>query len=146
MSFNYFDKCVQLSVFLRSFLQQHYPSNFLFGSYLFPRVYRIRECYRFIKQFYNMEDFRVLGYNSNHNITVMMHAIDYLASIYLEISIKLKIIVRKFFMQSKRLFWSTFILQLYHGWWHFWTIKAFKTWQFSIIIIRQLIIFWVNSR
>jgi hypothetical protein len=62
------------------------------------------ECYRYIKQSYNMEDFRVLGYNSIRNITVMVHAIAYFASIYLGISIKLKIMVQKIFILSKRFF------------------------------------------
>ena len=62
------------------------------------------ECYRYIKQSYNMEDFRVLGYTSIRNITVLVHAIAYFTSIYLGISIKLKIMVQKIFILSKRFF------------------------------------------
>jgi hypothetical protein len=62
------------------------------------------ECYRYIKQSYNMEDFRVLGYTSIRNITVLVHAIAYFTSIYLGISLKLKIMVQKIFILSKRFF------------------------------------------
>ncbi len=62
------------------------------------------ECYRYIKQSYNMEDFRVMGYNSIRNITVLVHAIAYFTSIYLGISIKLRIMVQKIFILSKRFF------------------------------------------
>jgi hypothetical protein len=62
------------------------------------------ECYRYIKQSYNMEDFRVLSYTSIRNITVLVHAIAYFTSIYLGISLKLKIMVQKIFILSKRFF------------------------------------------
>jgi hypothetical protein len=62
------------------------------------------ECYRYIKQSYNLEDFRVMGYNSIRNITVLVHAIAYFTSIYLGISIKLRIMVQKIFILSKRFF------------------------------------------
>jgi len=62
------------------------------------------ECYRYIKQSYNLEDFRVLGYNSIKNITVLVHAIAYFTSIYIGISMKLKIMVQKIFILSKRFF------------------------------------------
>lgn len=66
--------------------------------------WKYNECYRYIKQSYNMEDFRVLGYTSIRNITVRVHAIAYFTSIYLGISIKLKIMVQKIFILSKRFF------------------------------------------
>jgi len=62
------------------------------------------ECYRYIKQSYNLEDFRVLGYNSIRNLTVFVHAIAYFTSIYLGFSIKLEIMVKKIFILSKRFF------------------------------------------
>lgn len=62
------------------------------------------ECYRYIKQSYNLEDFRVLGYNSIRNITVLVHAIAYFTSIYIGVSMKLKIMVQKIFILSKRFF------------------------------------------
>lgn len=62
------------------------------------------ECYRYIKQSYNFEDFRVMSYNSIRNITVLVHAIAYFTSIYIGISLKLKIMVQKIFFLSKRFF------------------------------------------
>ena len=62
------------------------------------------ECYRYIKQSYNLEDFRVMSYNSIRNITAFVHAIAYFTSIYLGISLKLKIMVQKIFILSKRFF------------------------------------------
>lgn len=62
------------------------------------------ECYRYIKQSYNLEDIRVLSYNSIRNITAMVHCIAYFTSIYIGISIKLKIMVQKIFILSKRFF------------------------------------------
>ena len=62
------------------------------------------ECYRYIKQSYNMEDFRVRGYNSIRNITVFVHAIAYFTSIYMGISLKLKLMVQRIFILSKRFF------------------------------------------
>jgi hypothetical protein len=62
------------------------------------------ECYRYIKQSYNLEDFRVMSYNSIRNIVVLVHAIAYFTSIYMGISLKLKIMVQKIFVLSKRFF------------------------------------------
>ncbi|MBN1183972.1 MAG: hypothetical protein JXB49_16890 [Bacteroidales bacterium] len=62
------------------------------------------ECYRYIKQSYNLEDFRVMRYNSIRDITAFVHAIAYFTSIYLGISLKLKIMVQKIFILSKRFF------------------------------------------
>lgn len=62
------------------------------------------ECYRYIKQSYNLEDLRVRSYISIRNIAVMVHAIAYFASVYLGLSMKLKIMVQKIFILSKRFF------------------------------------------
>jgi hypothetical protein len=62
------------------------------------------ECYRYIKQAYNLEDLRVRSYTSIRNISVLIHAIAYFTSIYLGISLKLKLMVQKIFILSKRLF------------------------------------------
>jgi hypothetical protein len=62
------------------------------------------ECYRYIKQSYNFEDFRVMSYNSIRNTTILVHAIAYFTSIYLGTSLKLKIMVQKIFILSKRFF------------------------------------------
>lgn len=62
------------------------------------------ECYRYIKQSYNLEDFRVRSYVSIRNITVLVHAIAYFTSIYMGTKIKLNIMVQKIFILSKRIF------------------------------------------
>jgi hypothetical protein len=62
------------------------------------------ECYRYIKQSYNLEDFRVMSYTSIRNIIVLVHAIAYFTSIYIGIALKLKIMVQKIFILSKRFF------------------------------------------
>lgn len=62
------------------------------------------ECYRYIKQSYNLEDVRVRSYISIRNLTVMVHAIAYFTSIYIGINLKLKIMVQKIFILSKRFF------------------------------------------
>ena len=62
------------------------------------------ECYRYIKQSYNLEDFRVTSYVSIRNIVVLTHAIAYFTSIYMGISLKLNIMVQKIFILSKRFF------------------------------------------
>lgn len=62
------------------------------------------ECYRYIKQSYNLEDVRVRSYNSIRNMTVMIHAIAYFTSIYMGMNLKLKVMVQKIFILSKRFF------------------------------------------
>ena len=62
------------------------------------------ECYRYIKQSYNLEDVRVRSYNAIRNITVLVHAIAYFTSIYMGINLKLKVMVQKVFILSKRFF------------------------------------------
>ncbi|MEJ7740231.1 MAG: hypothetical protein WKF97_22650 [Chitinophagaceae bacterium] len=56
---------------------------------------------RYIKQSYNLEDVRVI---SIRNMTVMGHAIAYFTSIYIGMNLKLKIMVQKIFILSKRFF------------------------------------------
>jgi len=62
------------------------------------------ECYRYIKQSYNLEDIRVQSYISIRNLTVIVHAIAYFTSIYMGMNLKLKIMVQKIFILSKRFF------------------------------------------
>lgn len=62
------------------------------------------ECFRYIKQSYNLEDVRVRSYISIRNITVMVHAIAYFTSIFIGINLKLKVMVQKIFILSKRFF------------------------------------------
>lgn len=62
------------------------------------------ECYRYIKQSYNLEDVRVRSYTAIRNITALVHAIAYFTSIYIGMNLKLKITVQKIFILSKRFF------------------------------------------
>ena len=62
------------------------------------------ECFRYIKQSYNLEDIRVQSYTSIRNITVMVHAIAYFSSVYMGMKLKLKILVQKIFILAKRFF------------------------------------------
>jgi hypothetical protein len=62
------------------------------------------ESYRYIKQCYNLEDVRVQSYISIRNIVVLVLAVSYFASVYLGQSIKLKMLVERIFIVSKRFF------------------------------------------
>jgi hypothetical protein len=62
------------------------------------------ECYRYIKQSYNLEDLRVQSYNAVRNIVVLVNAIAYFTSIYLGQSAKMKIMVNKIYILSQRFF------------------------------------------
>jgi len=62
------------------------------------------ESYRYIKQCYNLEDVRVQSYISIRNIVVLVLAVSYFASVYLAQSIKLKMLVERLFIVSKRFF------------------------------------------
>ncbi len=62
------------------------------------------ECYRYIKQSYNLEDIRVRSYIAIRNTVAMVHAIAYFTSVYMGLSLKLKVAVQKIFILSKRFF------------------------------------------
>ena len=62
------------------------------------------ECYRYIKQSYNIEDIRVRSYNGIRNLVAIINAIAYFTSIYIGINLKLKLMVQKVFILSKRFF------------------------------------------
>lgn len=62
------------------------------------------ECYRYIKQSYNLEDVRVRSYIAIRNTVALVHAIAYFTSIYMGLSLKLKVAVQKIFILSKRFF------------------------------------------
>ncbi|HET7116425.1 MAG TPA: hypothetical protein VFI29_08040 [Hanamia sp.] len=57
-----------------------------------------------LKQACNLEDLRVGSYNGIRNLTAIEHAIAYLTSIYIDMSLKLKLMVQKVFILSKRFF------------------------------------------
>jgi hypothetical protein len=62
------------------------------------------ESYRYIKQCYNLEDIRVRSYISIRNIVVLVLAVSYFAAVYIGQSIKLKMLVERIFIVSKRFF------------------------------------------
>lgn len=62
------------------------------------------ESYRYIKQCYNLEDIRVQSYTSIRNIVVLVLAVSYFAAVYIGQSIKLKMLVERIFLVSKRFF------------------------------------------
>jgi len=66
--------------------------------------WRCDESYRYIKQCYNLEDLRVQSYISIRNLVVLVLAVSYFASVYLGQSIKLKMLVERIFLVSKRFF------------------------------------------
>ena len=76
--------------------------------YYIVEVYLTRwkcdECYRYIKQSYNLEDVRVRSYIAIRNTVAMVHAIAYFTSVYMGLSLKLKVAVQKIFILSKRFF------------------------------------------
>jgi hypothetical protein len=62
------------------------------------------ESYRYIKQCYNLEDIRVRSYTSIRNIVVLVLAVSYFAAVYLGHNIKLRLLVERVFLVSKRFF------------------------------------------
>ena len=62
------------------------------------------ECFRYIKQSYNLEDVRLLSYNGVRNMTVFVHAIAYFTSIWIGLDLKMKLMKEKIFILSKRFF------------------------------------------
>jgi hypothetical protein len=60
------------------------------------------ESHRYIKQNYNLEDIRVKSYSSIRNIVVLVLAVSYFAAVYLGQSIKLKLLIERIFLVSKR--------------------------------------------
>ncbi len=62
------------------------------------------ESYRYIKQSYNLEDIRVRSYTAIRNLVVLVLAVSYFAAVYLGQNLKLKILVERIFLVSKRFF------------------------------------------
>ncbi len=62
------------------------------------------ESFRYIKQCYNLEDIRVRSYNGIRNIVVLVLAVSYFAAVYLGQNLKLKILIEKIYLFSKRFF------------------------------------------
>jgi hypothetical protein len=62
------------------------------------------ESFRYIKQSYNLEDVRVRSYTAIRNVVVLVLAVSYFAAVYLGQNLKLKILVERIFLVSKRFF------------------------------------------
>src|SRR5271157_648784 len=62
------------------------------------------ESFRYIKQCYNLEDVRVRSYTSIRNIVVLVLAVAYFASVYLGDNLRLKMLVERVYLVSKRFF------------------------------------------
>jgi hypothetical protein len=62
------------------------------------------ESFRYVKQCYNLEDIRVRHYTSIRNIVVLILAVAYFAAVYLGDNLKLKMLVERIYLVSKRFF------------------------------------------
>jgi hypothetical protein len=62
------------------------------------------ESFRYIKQCYNLEDIRVRHYTSIRNMVALILAVAYFAAVYLKDNLKLKILVERVYLVSKRFF------------------------------------------
>lgn len=62
------------------------------------------ESFRYIKQCYNLEDIRVRSYISIRNTIVLILAVSYFAAVYLGDNLKLKVLVERVYLVSKRFF------------------------------------------
>ena len=62
------------------------------------------ESFRYIKQCYNLEDIRVRAYTSIRNIVVLVLAVAYFAAVYLGDNLKLKMLMERIYLVSKRFF------------------------------------------
>ncbi len=62
------------------------------------------ESFRYIKQCYNLEDIRVRSYIAIRNTVVLILAVSYFAAIYLGNNLKLKVLVERVYLVSKRFF------------------------------------------
>lgn len=62
------------------------------------------ESFRYIKQSYNLEDIRGRSYIGIRNLVVLVLAVSYFGAVYLGQNLKLKILVERIFVVSKRFF------------------------------------------
>lgn len=62
------------------------------------------ESFRYIKQCYNLEDIRVRSYVSIRNTVVLILAVSYFAAVYLKDNLRLKVLVERIYLVSKRFF------------------------------------------
>lgn len=66
--------------------------------------WRVEETIRFIKQSYQLEDIRLLTYERLRNMATLVMTTAYFACVYLEKSVKLKILVQHIQKASKRIY------------------------------------------
>ena len=66
--------------------------------------WRVEETIRFIKQSYQLEDIRLLTYERLRNMATLVMTTTYFACVYLEKSIKLKILVQHIHRAAKRIY------------------------------------------
>ena len=66
--------------------------------------WRVEETIRFIKQSYQLEDIRLLTYERLRNMAALVMTTAYFACVYLEKSIKLKILVQHIHRAAKRIY------------------------------------------
>ena len=62
------------------------------------------ESFRYIKQCYNLEDIRVRSYVSIRNTVVLVLAVAYFAAVYLGDNLRLKMLMQRIYLVSKRFF------------------------------------------
>ncbi len=66
--------------------------------------WKFEETCRYIKQCYNLEDIRVRHYVSIRNLVVLILAVAYFAAVYLGDNLKVKMLVERIYLVSKRFF------------------------------------------
>jgi len=66
--------------------------------------WRVEETIRFIKQSYQLEDIRLLTYERLRNMAALVMTTAYFTCVYLEKSIKLKILVQHIHRAAKRIY------------------------------------------
>jgi len=62
------------------------------------------ESFRYIKQSYNLEDIRVRSYIAIRNTVALILAVSYFAAVYLGDNLRLKVLVERIYLVSKRFF------------------------------------------
>jgi hypothetical protein len=66
--------------------------------------WKCEESFRYIKQSYNLEDIRVRSYISIRNTVALILAVSYFAAVYLGDNLRLKMLVERVYLVSKRFF------------------------------------------
>lgn len=91
-------------------LLSHYPVNIKLKESIWRIVeiyltrWKCDESFRYIKQCYNLEDIRVRHYISIRNMVAIVLAASYFAAVYLKDNLRLKVLVERIYLVSKRFF------------------------------------------